>query len=180
MTRNHASCYHTRYVLTCTEYEDLLRYADDHCMLCQAKRPAGRSLNIDHDHALGPWAVRGLVCDRCNQALRYVDAGEKPDWLRIRHYLDNAWHLSQPGSAEKAAREKPRTTCPTCGQEGVAVNKNGSLRQHKRILRVDGRPVPGGGVCPGTNGALATGQMRRAVGSNVIPFKAAQRRRPKR
>ena len=178
MTRNHTSCYHTGYALTCAEYDDLLRRADNHCMLCRAKRRTGRSLNIDHDHALGRWAVRGLVCDRCNQALRYVDAKEKPDWLGIRRYLDNAWHLSQPGSAEKAAREKPRTTCPTCGKEGVAVNKSGSLRHHKRIWRVDGKPVPGGAVCSGTNGTLATGEMRRERGSNVIPFQAA-RRRPK-
>jgi hypothetical protein len=145
-------------------------------MLCRVKRRASRSLNIDHDHTLGRWAVRGLVCDRCNQALRYVDAGEKTGWLRIKHYLDNAWHLSQPGSAEKAAREKPRTTCPTCGKKGVTVNKNGSLRYHRRIWSVDGKPVPGGAVCPGTNGALATREMRREVNSSVIPFHAARRR----
>ncbi|MET8956727.1 endonuclease domain-containing protein [Streptomyces sp. NPDC004533] len=143
MTRNHTSCYHTGYALTCTECDDLLRRADDHCMLCRTKRRARRSLNIDHDHALGRWAVRGLVCDRCNQALCYVDAGEKPDWLRIRRYLDNAWHLSQPNSAEKAAREKPRATCSTCGKEGVTVNNDGSLRQHERTLLIDGKPVPG-------------------------------------
>ncbi|MFE5868826.1 endonuclease domain-containing protein [Streptomyces roseifaciens] len=79
MTRSHTSCYHTSYALTCSEYDDLLLRAGGQCMLCKIRPRSGRSLNIDHDHALGGWAVRGLVCDRCNQVIRRVEAGEYPD-----------------------------------------------------------------------------------------------------
>lgn len=78
VTRRHTSCFHTKYVLTCGEYDGLLRHADGYCTLCRKRPRLGRPLNIDHDHALGQWAVRGLVCDRCNQILRRVEAGEYP------------------------------------------------------------------------------------------------------
>lgn len=32
----------------------------------------------------------------------------------------------------------PRETCPRCGRE-VAIRKNGELREHRPVVRVDGR-----------------------------------------
>lgn len=145
-------------------------------MLCKDRPRPGRPLNIDHDHALGWWAVRGLVCDRCNQVVRRVEAREYPDWLPVKRYLDNPWHATQPSSAAKAARVKPRTDCPTCG-ENVAMYKDGSLARHKAIGRRDGKCWAG--VCPGANGAPATVEIRRQKGSNVVPFQMVCRR-PKR
>lgn len=176
VTRRHTSCYHTKYVLTCGEYDDLLRRADGHCALCKERPRPGRPLNIDHDHALGQWAVRGLVCDRCNQTLRRVEAGEYPNWLPVRLYIDNPWHATQLSSGVKATREKPRTACPTCGKS-VAVHKNGSLARHTAIGRQGSKCWTG--TCPGANGAPATVEIIQEKGSSVIPFQAA-RRPPKR
>ncbi|MEV4438532.1 endonuclease domain-containing protein [Streptomyces sp. NPDC049577] len=173
MTRRHTSCYHTGYALTCNEYDDLLGRADGHCMLCKTRPRPGRPLNIDHDHALGDWAVRGLVCDRCNQIVRRVEAGEYPDWLPVKHYLDAPWHATQPSSAAKAERVKPRTECPTCGKS-VAVYKDGSLARHGAVLRRGSGWWKG--TCPGANGAPATAAIRRERGSNVLPFQAVRRR----
>lgn len=39
------------------------------CAICGGKRP---TLDVDHDHSLehlGPYAVRGLCCARCNRKL---------------------------------------------------------------------------------------------------------------
>ncbi|MEV6949934.1 endonuclease domain-containing protein [Streptomyces sp. NPDC051172] len=176
MTRGHTSCYsHAKYALTCGEYEVLLLHADGHCTLCTKQPRAGRPLNIDHDHALGQWAVRGLVCDRCNQILRRVEAGEYPGWLAVRLYLDNPWHATQPSSGAKAAREKPRAECPACGTD-VAVYKNGSLARHQAIGRRDGKCWAG--TCPGMNEAPATVEILREKGRNVIPMQAAHRPKP--
>ena len=137
--KTHPSCYHTGYSLSCAEYDDLLRLARGRCMLC--KIPA--KLNIDHDHQLGAWAVRGLVCSLCNQVLRYVDAGTAPVSPVVAAYYRAAWHLDQSSSAAKQARVKPRVACPTCGYE-VGLNKNGTVTRH------EGRTKPYlGGRCPG-------------------------------
>lgn len=57
-------------------YDDMLAAQDGHCALCP--NVAGtRKLHIDHDHKT--MRVRGLLCFRCNVALRgYMTAG----WLR--------------------------------------------------------------------------------------------------
>jgi hypothetical protein len=139
MSTGHPSCYHTGYALNCAEYDDLLRRARGQCMLC--KVPS--KLNIDHDHQLGAWAVRGLVCPLCNQALRYTDAGTAPVSPVIADYLARAWHLTQPSSTAKQARVKPRVPCPTCGHT-VGLNKNRSVHRHT------GRTKPYlGDYCPG-------------------------------
>lgn len=125
MTAKHPSCYHTGYRLSCDEYDDLLAKADGRCMLCATVA----KLNIDHDHALGEWAVRGLVCKFCNVHLRFIDAGTAVASSSVRAYLANAWHVSQPSSAAKQARMKPRVDCPTCGHE-VGLHGNGKLVRH--------------------------------------------------
>jgi hypothetical protein len=125
MTPKHPSCYHTGYSLSCAEYDDLLSKADGRCMLCTA----AAKLNIDHDHKLGGWAVRGLLCKLCNVRMRYIDAGTAWAGPAVAVYLANAWHLSQPSSAAKQARVKPRVDCPTCGYE-VGQHRNGKLVRH--------------------------------------------------
>jgi hypothetical protein len=80
-TASHASCYHVSYSLTCAEYDDLLAVARGCCMACKER---AAPLCLDHDHELGWWAVRGLVCRSCNQQLRRVDSGERSATARER------------------------------------------------------------------------------------------------
>jgi hypothetical protein len=64
----HNNCNHRTYRLTCRQYDRLLARAGGFCEICglaDHENAHGR-LWIDHDHAIGDWAVRGLVCRRCN------------------------------------------------------------------------------------------------------------------
>ena len=78
--------------MSCDDYDDLIRHAESRCQLCG--RTAGETghgyLVIDHDPAIGDWAVRGLLCSTCNQRIEYgsVDAPE---------YLANPWHTRYAG-----------------------------------------------------------------------------------
>ncbi|MGW1784572.1 endonuclease domain-containing protein [Streptomyces sp. NPDC002143] len=67
----------------------------------RSARTRPRSLYIDHDHTLGIWAVRGLVCHRCNQALRAVDAGQRKRPAAVSRYLASAWHRRQSSRTAK-------------------------------------------------------------------------------
>lgn len=54
----HGWCGHTKYHLNCSEYEALLRRSQGRCERCSV---AIERHHIDHDHALGRWAVRGFT-----------------------------------------------------------------------------------------------------------------------
>jgi Recombination endonuclease VII len=123
---SHPYCTHVGYSLNCAEYDDLAAIARGRCMIC--KEPAS-PLYIDHDHEVGSWAVRGLVCHGCNQRLRRVDSGERPATAAIAQYLAEAWHLSSPRSSLKKARRRPYAKCAYCGRD-VAVKENGELWHH--------------------------------------------------
>lgn len=89
-------CNHTLYSLTCESYDRLWRRANGCCELC-GRRLIVESMAIDHDHTLGRWAVRGLLCITCNaHRLRYMESGAVPLSARAMHYLANAWHLKHP------------------------------------------------------------------------------------
>lgn len=143
MRRKHASCYHASYRLTCAEYDDLLRLAKGRCKIC--KEPT-ETFYIDHDHTLGEWAVRGLLCNGCNLRLAKVEAGRHKTTAAVSRYLANAWHKRQASSAVKAARVLPRVDCPTCGRP-TSVYSTGKL--HRHYLR-----VPPYSLCP-DSGAIA-------------------------
>lgn len=136
----HPSCYHVGYSLSCAEYDDLRRLARGCCKVCQ--QPT-EPLLIDHDHALGNWAVRGLVCHPCNQHLRAVDAGRRTKSPAVSRYLANAWHRRQPTSAAKAARVRVKQECPTC-HRATSVHANGNLHRHWSRL-----PGQHDMICPG-------------------------------
>lgn len=55
---------HWFYKLTCTDFDQLLKRSKGRCELC---RDSARRVVFDHDHVLGLWAVRGLLCYSCNQ-----------------------------------------------------------------------------------------------------------------
>lgn len=74
-----------RYGLTADEYLDL-QEARGGCDICGEPNRAGTMLAVDHDHACCSGAktcgkcVRGLLCDRCNQALGQMR--DDPERLR--------------------------------------------------------------------------------------------------
>jgi len=57
------------YSLTSEEYSSLLVRQNHCCAICGRDRPTGGQANfsVDHDHKTG--AIRGLLCDPCNQAI---------------------------------------------------------------------------------------------------------------
>lgn len=89
-------CHHSAvYGLSCDEYDRLLWQAGWRCQICST--PArdlykGR-LHIDHDSRRGNrWNhVRGLLCPKCNNGLRFVDSGFRSPTPEQQRYLDNAW-----------------------------------------------------------------------------------------
>lgn len=127
MKIKHASCgTHPRYALTCAEYDDLLRLAKGRCRIC---KDVADPLYIDHDHVLGDWAVRGLICHGCNLRLAKVESGRHRRTPAVSRYLANAWHKRQASSALKAARMRPVQECPSCGKP-TSVYPNGKLHRH--------------------------------------------------
>lgn len=65
-----------RYGLTVEEYDALLEKQCGVCAICEALPPVGRlrRLSVDHDHVTGE--VRGLLCQRCNMALHFLENTE--------------------------------------------------------------------------------------------------------
>lgn len=102
------NCRHTTYHLTCAEFEMLEREADGFCEICGADlRATATTPEIDHDHAIGWRAVRGLLCTSCNILLAGVDRGEREPSRAMRYYLDNPWHAR--------VGLEPLTCPPQCG-----------------------------------------------------------------
>lgn len=69
-----------RYGLTITTWDEILKAQNYCCAICGATEPGGRdngtaiggkppNWHTDHDAAIGPTAVRGLLCARCNLGL---------------------------------------------------------------------------------------------------------------
>ncbi|MYR30697.1 hypothetical protein GTW20_00060 [Nocardiopsis alba] len=85
------TCSHRTYLLTCEQYEGLRKRASYQCEICG--KPESEEwlevLRIDHAHHLGYWAVRGLLCHRCNCSFDLAAiAGPARDT-----YLKNSWYL---------------------------------------------------------------------------------------
>jgi hypothetical protein len=86
----HRSCQHKNYRLTCADYETLVAEIGNRCQICGTPGPDTwrRKLVIDHDHKVGQWAVRGLLCPPCNTAL----TREGPTTDRQATYLTAPWY----------------------------------------------------------------------------------------
>lgn len=82
-------CRHINYHLGCDEFEALAAESDGHCGICGV---ASVALHIDHDHALGWRAVRGMLCHKCNSMLTSVDAGKRQPTPEASQYLSRPWH----------------------------------------------------------------------------------------
>jgi len=80
-------------------YEQALVEQDGHCALC-ATVPEKRRLHVDHDHACCPCVgtrytcgdcVRGLLCDKCNTRLGYLEATLADAWVFPMLGKGNSW-----------------------------------------------------------------------------------------
>lgn len=67
-----------RQVLAVTPYEVCVERFGEVCGICGTKPKPGRKLHRDHEHR-GNGRIRGLLCFRCNAALRSYMTVE---WLR--------------------------------------------------------------------------------------------------
>lgn len=72
----------------------MLARAGGKCEICRipAQEATRGKLFIDHDHNYGVFAIRGLICNRCNLLVRKVEQGEKTD-IRVTAYIANAWFM---------------------------------------------------------------------------------------
>jgi hypothetical protein len=124
--RHWPSCRHNTYHLSCSEYEMLEREADGFCALCHYDY-RGDTLEIDHDHAIGWRAVRGLICRSCNIRLSLIDSGRREPNRDAQFYLADPWH-SRVGLED--------LTCPpTCERRdhlpgGASVHRPVDQRRH--------------------------------------------------
>jgi hypothetical protein len=87
MTTHHCP-QHKRYGLTCDQFDQMVTAARGRCTCCD--EPCNEFL-IDHDHTIGPTAVRGLVCHLCNIDLGRVDAGVRTPSPATAAYLRPCW-----------------------------------------------------------------------------------------
>lgn len=122
----HPSCTHKQYLLTCDEYETLRAASRSRCQMCG--RPGSR-LVIDHDHAIGNWAVRGLICDRCNISLGVIEGGKAASTAPARRYLASPWHQKQGWGEDRAKRMRERVKCTVCARM-VGAMLNGAPYPH--------------------------------------------------
>jgi hypothetical protein len=79
-----------KFGLTPAEYEAKLAAQGGGCALCGRAPAPGRQLDIDHDHTTG--AVRGLVCNGCNQGLGQF----QDDPIRLAYAASYLLHWESP------------------------------------------------------------------------------------
>jgi len=77
--------------MTCEDFERLWDHAKGVCQICgrRGEDTAHRVLCIDHDPFTGPWAVRGILCGRCNAALHLPCL----DSQKVASYMADPWWL---------------------------------------------------------------------------------------
>lgn len=108
---DHAICVtHKNYALTCEQYESLLEASGGGCQLCgfPASQMPQKKLYIDHNRSVGDWAVRGLLCIRCNTIIG-IDR-EVPRTDEIAAYLASPWYarmLAERGLTADLPPEPP-------------------------------------------------------------------------
>lgn len=109
-----STCRHKDYAMTCEQFDGLLERSGQRCEIC--RRPgietSHRQLYIDHDAMRGLWAVRGLLCGRCNSLLEH----ENEFVPAARSYLERAWYrelLSSLGIEELPAEPPLRAAVRT-------------------------------------------------------------------
>ena len=80
------------YGITGDQFRALLASQNGLCAICQqCPKPHTRwyhSLFVDHDQNIGPTAVRGLLCGRCNTMLGYIERSGMEHVKRAIEYAE--------------------------------------------------------------------------------------------
>lgn len=101
---------HRGYHLSCDSYEALVLRSGGCCEICRTPGPrtSHGHLVIDHDTGLGDWAVRGLLCSRCNTMLdSHVHVLDQD---AVARYVAAPWYrhmLAQRGISPELPPEPP-------------------------------------------------------------------------
>lgn len=83
---------HRSYHLTCAEFDLLLADNGACCKICgSVPGPHESSLLIEHDHAFGRRAVRGITCISCNKRVEAHEKGRKFN-RDVSVYLRDPWY----------------------------------------------------------------------------------------
>lgn len=72
------------YGLTIEEFESMVKAQNNKCAICGSSNWGKQSPSIDHDHSTGK--VRGLLCNRCNRTLGFVEESI-PLLIKMAKYL---------------------------------------------------------------------------------------------
>ncbi|MCX4751734.1 endonuclease VII domain-containing protein [Kitasatospora sp. NBC_01287] len=118
---HHRNCQHSAYRLTCEDFEAIWEHAGGKCEICRAAPTEERhgGLVIDHAGEYSYFAVRGLLCRKCNRLMGEVDSGRVKD-ERAYAYWENAWFvrvLRQRHAANIADRRARRWSTPVEGED---------------------------------------------------------------
>lgn len=130
-TAGHVTCSrHRGYSLSCEQFDALLNRSAGKCELCglEGCESAWGILHIDHEHQVGWWAVRGLLCDGCNARLQRPRRPPPPPPLR--RYLANAWYQQELNRLGLSAEVPPE---PGLGSTLLA----GTIWPGGRWMRID-------------------------------------------
>lgn len=86
---------HRWYAMDCEEFDRLWMRAGGKCEICRVswRFASSGQLHIDHDPNKGDWAVRGLLCSRCNTML---GTPGRLAWPEVDSYLADPWRTSRP------------------------------------------------------------------------------------
>lgn len=134
---------HFLYQLTCEEFALLVERSQGGCDRCGALTPR---LVIDHDHTIGMWAVRGLVCHGCNSTVSAIERGERDLDDATRAYRDDPFHRLIPAESaglrpvQHPGALRPR---PSHDQRITARTARDSLVDESTAAKILGLTVEG-------------------------------------
>lgn len=77
--------YERKYGITYQKKIDMFNEQNGLCAICEVKMDLDNKCHVDHDHTTG--AVRGLLCNKCNSGLHYVE--NKNYYEKAKEYLKN-------------------------------------------------------------------------------------------
>jgi hypothetical protein len=69
--REHARRIYRSYGISAEQYYDTLKEQGGVCAICGGVNGNGKRLHVDHNHATGQ--IRGLLCNKCNNAVGLLD-----------------------------------------------------------------------------------------------------------